>query len=142
MHRGQEAEGGAAEVLGARVATAACSAVSAQPIPTPAAAKPIGINRDARPGDRESDGGHPEARRRRARTRTVAAPVDQMSGGDAASGGGQVVGGVEGEGDLGGRVGAVLGRQEVGRPEDQQRRCDVPEFEGGDGSISRPGGPG
>ena len=45
---------------GAMAATAACSAVSAQPIPIPASAKAKASSGDHRPGDREQDVGERE----------------------------------------------------------------------------------
>ena len=118
--------------LGREGRTAACSAVSTQPMPMPASDEADGEQRHARAGERRSRG-----RRRRSgdaagEDEDGAAAVAEAAGREADERGGDVVGRVEGERELG-RARRCRGwAQQLGGAQDQQRRGDVAELERAD----------
>ena len=74
---------GTARLIGARAATAACSAVSTQPIPSPASANGSASRRWLAPVGGEPGVGEPNAATPAASTRGLAAAVAEPAGGDA-----------------------------------------------------------
>jgi hypothetical protein len=88
---------------GVRAATAACSAVSTQPMATPAATNQgAGARTLAGPGG-EAGIGEPEQGDAEDQDQHGAAAVPEPADGDAGHGGGDVVGHVESKGELCGR---------------------------------------
>ena len=115
---------------GASWATAAVSAVSAQPIPTPARTKQPARSGEALAAERRircSDAG--SRRLPSGEDAQHPAAVTAVPGGDAGQRRGEVVGGVEHERELDRRVVRAAGLEQVGGAEDQQRRGEVAELE-------------
>ena len=127
---------------GAKAATAACSAVSTQPMPTPARTKATRGAAIAGPGEREQGVGDAErgdADGQWPRGRVPSRSASARPGSD--HGGGDVVADVEPEGDLRGGLDPRPGVEEFGGAQDQQRRGDVADLERGMPAISRPSSP-
>src|SRR4029453_98381 len=115
---------------GARAATAACSAGSPQPLASPAAQEPGGEGQDAGGVGGEAGIAQPEQAHPEDQDQHGPAAIPEPAGGDAGQGGGDVVGDIEAEGELGGPVLAVTGGQQLAGPQDEQRGGDGGELEG------------
>src|SRR5215217_7808211 len=100
---------------GASAATAACSAVSTQPMATPAARNQGARARTLLGAGGEAAIGQPE----------------QPHAQDQDQDGGEVVGDIEAESQLGGPILAAAGAQQLAGPQDQQGGGHVAELEGG-----------
>ena len=133
--------------LGASAATAACSAVSTQPMPMPASDEG-GPARGSRAGRRRTGVGGGEAARRRPRDSGPAPSRSaRPAGGDAGDRGGERCRRCRGRSRSWSRVLAVAGGEQLGGAQDQQGRGDVADLERGDarhavGRVARsaPGG--
>jgi hypothetical protein len=113
----------------ARAATAACSAVSTQPIAIPAATNQGRQGQDAGAAGGEAGVGQPEQGHAEGQDLDGAAAVAEAAGGDAGQGGGDVVGDIEAKGELGGPVLVTAGGQQFGGAQDQQGGGHVAELE-------------
>ena len=114
---------------GASVATAACSAVSTQPMPMPARANAAARRGDARAGGCEAGVGEAEGGDAGGQYADHAALIAEPAGRDAGERGGEVVDDVERGRELRRVVGAAAEREQIGGTQDQQRGGDVAQLE-------------
>ena len=118
---------------GASRATAAVSAVSAAADPDAGEDETDGEQREAFAGVREAEVGDQKARDADGEDSEESVAVADVAGWDAGECGGEVVGGVEHERELGCGGVRSTGLQEFGGAEDEQRRGEVPALKRGRG---------